>query len=207
MMLPLAGTAQDTDSLRVVLDSVFAKPGYRWDYAVRTEGPLARLWRETLNWLGNLQQSNPAAFRVLFWILVGALALILAHAAYTAWRTMQRATGPSSESADTRLQLRDAAWFAEETRRLAQAGRFAEAMQADFIRLMLELDARRLIRFHPSKTPGEFAREVPAGAARERLHELVITLYRYAFAREPCGPAEFDSWRTATDTDRYAPAS
>jgi len=207
MTLPLAGAAQGSDSLRAVLDSVFAKPEYRWEYAIRTEGPLARLWRQTLNWLGNLQQSNPAAFRALFWVLVAALALILAHAAFTAWRTMRWATGPSSESADARLQLRDSAWFAEETRRLAQAGRYAEAMQTDFIRLILELDARRLIRFHPSKTPGEFAREVPAGPARERMQALVVTLYRYAFAREPCGPAEFASWRSASDTDRYAPAS
>ena len=173
---------------------------------MRTEGPLARLWRETLMWLDDLQRRNPAAFQVLFWILIAALALILLHAAYSAWRAMRWATGPSEGDGSVRLQVRDSAWFAAETIRLAQAGRFAEAMQTDFIRLMLELDSRKVVRFHPSKTPAECARDAPSDPERESLKALVGTLYRYAFARDSCGPAEFAEWRARTNADWYAPA-
>ena len=32
-------------------------------------------------------------------------------------------------------------------------------MQADFLALVLELDQRHLVRFHPSKTPREYSTE------------------------------------------------
>jgi hypothetical protein len=78
-------------------------------------------------------------------------------------------------------------------------------VQVDFVRLMLELDARQVVRFHPSKTPGEFAREAPDGPTRDSLRGLVRTLYRYAFAREVCGPGEFAQWRVQAQVERYAP--
>ena len=205
-MLWLPDAVQRSDSLRAALDSVFAGPAYRWDQVVRTEGPLVRIGREALRRLDDLQQRNPIAFRALFWILVSALTLLLLHAALVAWRTMRGATGGSHRDAGVAIDVRDAAWFAAETLRLADAGRFADAMQADFIRLMLELDARHVVRFHPSKTPREFAHEAPSGPTRQSLMDLVRILYRYAFARESCGSAEFASWRMQTNADRYAPS-
>ncbi len=205
--MPLVpGAVQRADSLRAVLDSVFAAPGYRWDQVTRQEGPLSRLWRAAVMWLYDLQERNPPAFRAFFWILIAALVLVLLHAAFTTWRTVQAATGSSRSEVGGVLRVRDADWFAGETRRLAEAGRFPEAMQADFVRLMLELDARHVVRFHPSKTPGELAREAPSGPVRESLKDLVRTLYRYAFARDSCGSAEFADWRARTNADRYATA-
>jgi hypothetical protein len=87
---------------------------------------------------------------------------------------------------------RGAAWYRAEADRLAGAGKYREAIQADFTALILALDSRRLVRFHPSKTPGEYVAE------RSDLGGVVRALYAYLFARAPCGPAEFGAWRDLT---------
>ena len=203
---PTSGAS--ADSLRVVLDSVFAQRAYHWPTTQPTPPLLSRLWQALSDWLAELQRNNPTEFRVLFWALIGVLTLILLHAAYVAWRTVRGATTTSSGSLPAAsAQLRDAAWYGAEASRLAAQGSFAEAMQMDFLRLMLQLDGRRVVRFHASKTPVEYTRDPglsPAG--RDALRDLVRTLYRYAFARVPCGPREFDAWRASAVADRYATA-
>jgi hypothetical protein len=102
---------------------------------------------------------------------------------------------------------RDQAWYRGEADRLAGLGRYAEAMQYDFLALVLALDAASLVRFHPSKTPGEYTREArlsPEAGARFRA--LVRDLYGYVFARRACGPREFETWRILAAPERYAPA-
>ena len=80
-------------------------------------------------------------------------------------------------------------------------------MQHAFRALVLDLDRRGLLRFHPSKTPGEYTRDpgLPP-AERERLRALVQALYGYAFARRPCGPVEYQSWRGLAGEGRHAAA-
>jgi hypothetical protein len=99
------------------------------------------------------------------------------------------------------------AWYQQEAEELAAAGRYAEAIQADFLALVLALDARKLLRFHPSKTPAEYANEsqlTPAAAAEFR--ELVRRVYGYAFARWPCDADAYARWRAEADPERYAAA-
>jgi hypothetical protein len=45
-----------------------------------------------------------------------------------------------------------------------------------------------------------------APPGREAFRELVRALYGYAFARWPCGAAEFDRWRQWAAPERYAGA-
>lgn len=206
MNVMVSTDAQRADSLRAVLDSVFADPRYQWTEVARVDGPLARAWRALGARLIQLQQDNPAAFRALFWVLVFGLALILLHAGWVALTTIRGAAARSDAPVESAGPVREAAWYARESARLAGAGRFVEAMQVDFVRLMLELDARQVVRFHPSKTPAEFAHEA-TGPAREPLRELVASLYRYAFARERCGREEYDAWTARAQSNRYASAN
>lgn len=201
-------TAARADSLRSVLDSVFAAREYRWERREDPFGVVRRAWFAMQQWIADLRERNPGAFRVLLWALIAVLVVILLHAAWVAYRTVRAAGRREGSTHDVgRSVARDARWYAEQSARLAADGRFAEAMQADFLRLMLELDARRVTRFHASKTPGEYVREaVLPDQQRRELRELVRMMYRYAFARIPCDRADFDAWRTLAATDRYAPA-
>ena len=197
---------QHPDSLRAVLDSVFAAPAYTWTRRTDPFATLKRVWSAVKYWFANLQDTHPIGFRVVLYCLVLAMLGIVLHAAWTFFVTVQSANASPGATRPGRVP-RDQGWYREEADHLAAAGRFAEAIHADFLALVLALDAHRVLRFHPSKTPGEYAREseLPPGA-REEFRELVRRLYRYAFARSPCGPAEFADWRARAAVERYAPA-
>jgi hypothetical protein len=195
------------DSLRAVLDSVFAAPEYRW--VERPESyALPRRWMRMLQqWLFDLRESHPAAFRLL---LAGMILLVIAvfvHAGWVFLRTVRAAGEGAPGVTAAPVPRRDQGWYRREADRLAVLGRYAEAMQYDFLALVLALDASSLVRFHPSKTPGEYSREARlAPAAQDEFRTLVRTLYAYVFARRPCGPREFAEWRALAVPERYAPA-
>ncbi len=196
------------DSLRAALDSVFASPAYRWETREDPLGILRRAWQAASDYLTRLHSANPAAFRVLTWVLLAILAAILGHAAWIAFRTVgqgsRQSPGATHLPAST---VRDGAWYAREAARLAQGGDFVAAMQADFLRLVLELDGRRLVTYHPSKTPSEYAREAALSVdARHSLRTLVREMYGYAFARVPIDRDAYERWRSAAATERYAAA-
>jgi hypothetical protein len=185
------------DSLRAVLDSVFSSGRYQW--TVRPD-PLAFLrqwWLNLQQWLESLARNHPDLYVALIWIAVAVLAGVVLHASWVLVRVVKGATAPPSvaETAD-RVRTPDVEWFRAEARRLADQGRFAEAVRADFQRLILELDARAVVRFRPSKTPAEYVREPGiSGSDRGWLADLVRSLYAFAYAGEECGPEEFAGWQ------------
>lgn len=203
-----ATAAARGDSLRATLDSVFASPAYRWETREDPFGALRRVWYATGEYLARLREQNPDAFRLLTWLLVAVLMAILAHAAWIALRTVRGGSRQMQPARGGALPApRDAAWHAREAARLAQGGDYVAAMQADFLRLVLELDARRVVAFHPSKTPSEYARDSALGdEGRRALGTLVREMYAHAFARVPCDRAAYDAWRARAMVDRYATA-
>ncbi len=194
------------DSLRAVLDSVFADPAYRW-----TERPeplvQVRRWLAGLaHWLTLLRDHNPLGYRFLMLAMLVVLVAILVHAAWVLVRTI-RPSAPAGEAAVPVALRRDREWYRREAARLAASGRFVEAMQADFLGLVLALDAAALLKYHPAKTPREYTREPGLGPPlRAELLELVGALYGYGFARRPCGPAEYDAFHQRVMEERHAPA-
>jgi hypothetical protein len=201
------GRQAAADSLRAVLDSVFAGPDYRWVVKRQSVGVLRR-WVDALQeWLLGLREGHPVGFRLFEAGLVVVLIAILVHAGWVLVRTV-RSSGKDGEVLPSVSGVRrDQGWYRREADRLAAEGRFVEAVQADFLALVLALDASRLLRFHPSKTPAEYAEEARLdGGARAEFGELVRSLYGYAFARRPCGVDEFVAWRSRAAPERYAPA-
>jgi hypothetical protein len=188
---------QADDSLRAALDSVFASDRYQW--AVRPD-PLAFLrqwWMSLQHWLESLAYNHPNLYVAVLWGAVAVLAGIVLHATWVLLKVVRGATAPPSVSAaEGPSKAPAAAWFRAEARRLAREGRYAEAMRADFHGLILELDARSVVRFRPSKTPFDYACE-PGLSAPDRgwLDDLVQSLYAFAYAGQPCGPAEFAGWQ------------
>ena len=198
---------QHPDSLRSVLDSVFAAPAYHW---VRRGEPLAFLRRamQTIGaWLDRMQLTQPILYRIVIYLLLAGMLALVLHATWRFFTEVRSADTPDGIR-DPRVVRRDEGWYRTEADRLARAGRFAEAIQADFLALVLVLDERKQLRFHPSKTPAEYARDTTlAPLAREDFRDLVRRLYAYAFARVPCGAADFFDWRQRAAPDRYAPAN
>ena len=195
-----------TDSLRAVLDSVFAGPAYHWVRRPDPLAPLARRWIEFLAWLQQAHDAHPLAYRALLAACVIALVAIVAHSAWVLARSVgSESNPPAPVSSDA--DRRDEAWYRRDADRLAAEGRFVDAIQADFVALLLALDARQAVHFEPSRTPAEYLRDATlAVESRQAFAELVARLYGYAFARLPCGPREYAEWRMRARPDQYAPA-
>jgi hypothetical protein len=207
--LPAAiqGASPSPDSLRAVLDSVFASSEYHWVERPHPFAALERWWAMIQTWLARAQLAHPELFWVLFWGLVVVLVVVFVHGVWVLTRTLRAAGAPPTATSGGAAAVHGAAWYRREALRLAKMGCFPEAMQADFLALVLELDHHRLLRFHPSKTPHEYSDEVQLNpASRDAFTDLVRVLYGYAFARKPCGPEEFTAWREKTAAERYAGA-
>ena len=205
-MIPPPPLATGPDSLRAVLDTVFAGRAYQWVEPVNPLDFLLRWWQEFLRWLNGLERAQPFFYWAVLWLLTAVLAGIVVHAVFVMAQTLKAAGAPSG-AGDVPLspEVRGAGWYRREAQRLAREGHYAEAMQADFLGLVLELDQRGSLKFHPSKTPYEYSTEVRGDEpVRSAFRGLVRVLYGYAFAREPCGPDDFGRWLDATRAERYA---
>jgi hypothetical protein len=94
-----------------------------------------------------------------------------------------------------RTEVRDAAWHRAEYRRLRGESHTVEALGHLFVGLVLDLDRRRLVTYHPSKTPAEYVGDDRLDPeARGVLAELVADLYHHMFGGAPC---------TGDDLDRF----
>jgi multicomponent Na+:H+ antiporter subunit F len=130
--------------------------------------------------------------------LIVVLAAILLHGAVIMALTVRAASAPGDTAAAVATTRRTPAWYRREADALAEAGRYREAMQATFTALALELDQRGAVRFHPGKTPAEYAREARLGPAdRESLGGIVRGLYGAVFGGAPVGRDEYLRWRDA----------
>ena len=198
-------TGASADSLRRVLHQVFETTPYQWREESGATVVLRRWWNALTDWLNQLAGNHPALFRLLIWTLIALFVAIAVHAVWILIRTTRGSKRKSDEDgAAGSAVVRNAAFYAAEVERLVREGRYAAAMQAEFVRLTLELDARSGVRFHPSKTPFEYVAEVPVGV-RAEFGGLVGELYRYAFAGVPCGRDQFTAWRRHASADRYVP--
>lgn len=151
---------------------------------------MERLQR-ALEWLENLRLAFPIHYYILLGVLVLVLIVVLVHVTWVvrrSFRPVRRVGAPAA----TTGPIRDAAWHLAEALRLGAAGRFAEALAHRFLAAVLDLDARRVLQFHPSKTPAEYAREARLDDfGRSELAGLVASLYRHLFGAAPLDAAEW----------------
>jgi hypothetical protein len=133
--------------------------------------------------------------RVLARQLGIGLLIIIAVAAliyYVRQRLLDRAHGTATGALmRSGARSRDAWTLAQE---LAAAGDFTGAAHALYVALLGSLAKRDLLRLHPSKTIGDYLRELrrrPA-APFQTMHEFARTYELVAYGLRPC------------DADRYA---
>ncbi len=167
--------------VRMIRDAVRSA----WSWLMERLGPSAPAIAEALKYLA---------------ILIG-IALVL----WGVWALTRR--GGRARSRNTgalaREQLRDATWYREQAGLLAADGRYDEALHLEFLALALDLDDRRLLRFHPAKTPAEYATELAdSGHDAGAFRSLVRLLYGYSYAGWPCDRDAFETWRSKADEVR-----
>lgn len=187
------------DSLQGVLDAVFAAPKYQWVARPHPWRWLAEQFMKLVRWFEELRLGAPAIYWAVVSLAVIALVAVLVHAGWLMLRTIRASTAPDAAASGVRAERRDAAWYRARGSRLAGEGRYAEAMRAHFEATALELAAAGLVRWHPSKTPREYAREAKLdGEARARLGALVDGVYAASFEGRSFGPTEYEAWRAMT---------
>jgi len=194
------------DSLRAVIDTVLNRPEYGWDQPARHTNWLLQLFQNFAAWLDSLRTQSPGLFSLFVWGLLAVLLLILVHGGWVMYRTVRGASASGSrEAAPSRVAVRDARWYQQQADRLAALGHYADAMQAAFISLVLRLDARELLRYHPSKTPREYAREANLQAAeKSRLGDSVRALYACVYAGAPCTAITYREWLGDLESEWHA---
>lgn len=182
------------DSLRALLRQVFAAREYQWRAPTTLSLNWLTEWFERiLAWLSALQETHPWRFYAVLGALTLVLIAIVAHLSYVVWRALRPSAPAERTVAGAPAPALDAAWHLAEARRLSAASRYVEALGHRFLALVLELDRRRALSFHPSKTPAEYVGEARLSEpGREELSALVASLYRHVFGGDPCGQEE---WR------------
>ena len=192
-----------------MLDTVLSAPAYQWTQSEPRLSWLSRWWRTLVDWLGHFRETNPTAADLLFWSLAFVLVVIFVHGGWIMYRTVQGATAAEGRAGSvTSVAIRDEKWFDRLANALASEGRFAEAMQAAFTALMLRMDARGILRYHPSKTPREYAREARLGpASLADLRSAVSELYDHAYAGRAAGPEQYRAWLSGLERDWHAAQS
>lgn len=195
------------DSLRAVLDSVFRSRAYVWSDEPRGALLLRDWWLRLRDWLDALRSGHPTLFVALIVGLILVLAVILVHGIVVMLLTVRGAAAREGIRPAAAAARRGAAWYLREADALAERGLYAEAMQSAFVGLALELDERGVLRFHPSKTPGEYVREARlAPGDRAALGSLVGVLYSVVFGGAAVDAAEYRRWRAAGGAEWHATA-
>lgn len=180
------------DSVHRAVREVFARPEYQWVQSTHRHW-LRDLWRGLRDWLARLNADHPVAAKLLFWAALALLIGLLVHIGFTVWRIYRATVAPPAAAAPGLMTAPHTARTLEaRADALARQGQYAEAMAYRFLSLLLELDQRKLVSFHPSKTPAEYAGDPRLGSAGQAgFTSLVTRLYRHVFGGEPAGEAEY----------------
>ena len=197
----MQASAVPADSLRRVVREVFARPEYDWVERRHVLAWLQTQWQHLNDWMGRVSEQHPLSFNLVLGLAVLALLLLLVHIGYVIMRIVRPAarTGAGSgASAVTGGLIMDAAAHLARADQLARAGRYPEALAHRFMAVLLELDRRKALRFHASKTPAEYIGEVRLDeGGRASFTTLVTALYRHLFGAVPCDETEYAAFGAA----------
>ncbi len=139
-------------------------------FAQRQPSWIARKINEFLEWLGDLlrhfsgtRTANPVVFWTVITIIAVVAAAIIARLALVSYRRRR-------QGIDARPEPRGAAGFAHgDPWTLAQQhaahGDFTSAAHSLYLALLHAIARRGLVRLHPSKTVGDYVRELRARSA------------------------------------------
>lgn len=178
---------------------MFARPEYDWIERLHFVSWVQARWHDLTQWLDRISQQHPLSFNLVLALATLALLLLLVHIGYVVVRIVRPAvrTGATA-SAVTGGKIMDATAHLRLAEELAAAGRYTEALAHRFMAVLLDLDGRKALRFHASKTPAEYIGEVRLDdSGRASFTTLVASLYRHLFAAIPCDETEYAAFGAA----------
>ncbi|HJU74299.1 MAG TPA: DUF4129 domain-containing protein [Gemmatimonadaceae bacterium] len=153
-----------------------------------------RFWAwfwEQLGSLFNAVAGTPAARAVTLTVAALIVAAVIVRIGFAARneRRAPRAVGAGGFRAQKHLPT------LEEARRLAREGRYADGIHVLYAAILDTLAQRRLVRLHPSKTSGDFARELylRGHPAHDAFKSFVRRFDRLFYGHDPCDAAAFDA--------------
>ena len=178
---------------------MFARPEYDWIERLHFVSWLQTQWHHLIQWLDRTSEQHPLSFNLVLALSSLALLFLLVHIGYVVLRIVRPAarTGTTA-AAMTGGKIMDAAAHLALGDELARAGRYTEALAHRFMAVLLELDRRKALRFHASKTPAEYIGEVHLDdSGRASFTTLVAALYRHLFGAVPCDETEYAAFGAA----------
>ena len=183
----------DTDTIRLETHNILTDSRF---------APRKSFWQAFLQWLGD-KLSNwkvPKLPRGLAWLLmvvlltwsVLTLVAILVHLGWTVyvlWRG--RASGPAPDAQGNGFGARACESYEDliaRMRELAGKGAFYDAIAVMMIALLRWLDRASVLRFHQSKTNGDYVHEYPADSpTRDQFGHFVLTFDETIYGGGACG--------------------
>lgn len=135
-----------------------------------------------------------AWYVILIWCILTLLAIFV-HLIWTIrlviWpnaRGQNATAGPGSEPVET-ISFEELCKIARE---LAEKGAFCEAISTMILGLLCWLDSTGTIRFHRSKTNGDYVREYPSDLAGwNEFRQFVLTFEQRIYGSAPCDHQTF----------------
>ena len=201
-------TLPDVAKVERALEQVYNQPEFRkqaappdvwaWIYGKIGEGILL-----VLRWLDSFRAME-ATRPILYWLIVAWLVItavaLLAHLIYSSVSAFSggRSARPRGAAEQAQRGPRGAAEWEAEARRAAAEGRLREASLALYHALLLRLDGRGAVRFDPSKTPGDYRRELRAHPEVARPFAAFLRGFEpVAFGGRPLDAAGYERLRGA----------
>ncbi|HEX6937954.1 MAG TPA: DUF4129 domain-containing protein [Longimicrobiales bacterium] len=192
------------EAVERALQAVYARP----EFTPAAPSPITRwiggLWDRVREFLAGLFHMAGADGRTIGRIVIALIAIAgvvlvayLVLVARDAWRARERRRARAHEAAPAPAAPRADEWEAR-ARAAAGAGRWREAVLALYQALLLRLDAAGVVRYDPSKTPGDYRREARrAPDARRVLDAFLRPFEPVAFGGRAADEAVYDALRRA----------
>jgi hypothetical protein len=178
--IPVPAPLPDT-TIRHAVDAVFRAPAFnRYSLWQKFIGWLSDLWGRLLALLDPLfssLRSSPPLFWTVVIVLAGVVVAIIGRAVYLWYARRSGAAAARPHGGAPHLRYGSDPWAAAQE--LAARGEFTEAAHALYAALLESAARQQQIRLHPSKTLGDYVREL-----RGRSSELFTRFREFARSYE-----------------------
>ncbi len=196
---PPASVSQDPDQIAQAIREAIMEAGIEEPplHAAQALGQIAFAYvGRFLAWLDSLGLQDLLEGSGIVRLLAVAATVGLAYLCFRLVRRVRLNEAPEGSGASVPNPAKDAAgWFLEALDR-QKTGDLRGAATALYQGVLLSLDARGALAFHPSKTAGDYLRELfagePPGRRRRAAGEFLSRVQGYCFGRKGASRKGYD---------------